>query len=749
MTRTAPNRSEGPTRVQPAAFFHRTWPIAAGAVAWAWILKHYSTMFIASNAQGGPSYHLLRAHLLVVAVILGSAFTFAIVSWQGNRLDRQKLERATAEMQKQVASAREVNERFRLMFHANPMPAYVYDRASLRMLDVNQAAAEKYGYTRDEFLELSVPDIRPQTSSAELAHELQGRQMGFNQADIWRQRRKDGSVFSVEATVVRSVRDGREQELVAVNDVTERIAAEEALRDSQERLRSLVDRAPFAIIRGGFSSGRFETVNPAFCEMLGYSESEMLNLSFFAHMYANPSDRAHYRELLQRNGRLQGHEVTFLKKDGSPIRLRVTAFLTADDDGNLDRVESYLEDMTKESALEQQVRAVQKLEAVGRLAGGVAHDFNNILVVIKLSTEMMLGQVAPDNPLSKLLLQVSNAADRAATLTKQMLAFSRRQMMMVRVVSINSVVSDTSHMLRRIIGEDVHLVTKLAENLAHTKLDPDQLGQVIMNLAVNSRDAMPGGGTLSIETANTDLDEAYAKTHPPVQPGSYVKLTVSDTGTGIAKADLPRVFDPFFTTKELGKGTGLGLSIVYGIVKQCGGYIWVYSEPGQGTMFELYFPTTNAALEVFPWRTDVVRQASGQTILVVEDEPQIRGNVRDCLHQMGFTVLEAASGHAALELCAQKPGEIDLVMTDLVMPGMGGQAMAKQLVERFPTIQFLYTSGYTEDNDTRREMLKEGISFLEKPFSVTDLSHAVHRVLALRSHRMEKQNPNIVRGSEA
>jgi DNA-binding NtrC family response regulator len=188
---------------------------------------------------------------------------------------------------------------------------------------------------------------------------------------------------------------------------------------------------------------------------------------------------------------------------------------------------------------------------------------------------------------------------------------------------------------------------------------------------------------------------------------------------------------------------------VYGIVKQCGGYIWVYSEPGQGTMFELYFPTTNAALEVFPWRTDVVRQASGQTILVVEDEPQIRGNVRDCLHQMGFTVLEAASGHAALELCAQKPGEIDLVMTDLVMPGMGGQAMAKQLVERFPTIQFLYTSGYTEDNDTRREMLKEGISFLEKPFSVTDLSHAVHRVLALRSHRMEKQNPNIVRGSEA
>jgi PAS domain S-box-containing protein len=749
MTRTDPGISEVPIRLQPAAYIYRTWPIAAGAVAWALILAHYATLRIESNARGGPSYNLLRAHLLVVAVIVGSAVTFATVSWRGNRLHRQTLERATAEMQKQAVSAQDTNERFRLMFHENPLPAYVYDCASLRMLDVNEAATEKYGYTRDEFLELSVPDIRPGTDPAELEKELQGRHAGFNQASIWRQRRKDGSVFSVEATVVRSVRDGREKEMLVVNDVTLRIDAEEALRKSQERMRSLVDRAPFGIIRSSFSSGRLETVNPAFCEMLGYSESEMLNLSFATGMYANRSDRAQYRELLQRDGRLQGHEVTFLKKDGSPIRLRVTAFLTADDDGNLDRVDSYFEDLTKESSLEQQVRAVQKLEAVGRLAGGVAHDFNNILVVIKLSTEMMLGQVAPDNPISKLLLQVSNAADRAATLTKQMLAFSRRQMMMVRVISMNAVVSDTSHMLRRIIGEDVHLVTKLAENLAHTKLDPDQLSQVIMNLAVNSRDAMPGGGTLTIETANIDLDEAYAKTHPPVQPGSYVKLTVSDTGTGIAKSDLPRVFDPFFTTKELGKGTGLGLSIVYGIVKQCGGYIWVYSEPGQGTMFELYFPTTNAALEGFPWRADVAGQASGQTILVVEDESAIRGNVRDCLHQMGFTVLEAASGQAALELCAQKPGEIDLVMTDLIMPGMGGQALAKQLLERFPNIQFLYTSEYTEDNDARREMVEEGNSFLEKPFSVTDLSHAVHRVLALHPHRMEKQNPNIVPGREA
>jgi two-component system cell cycle sensor histidine kinase/response regulator CckA len=386
---------------------------------------------------------------------------------------------------------------------------------------------------------------------------------------------------------------------------------------------------------------------------------------------------------------------------------------------------------------------------VGRLAGGVAHDFNNILVVIKLSTEMMLSQVAPDNCLSKLLLQASNAADRAASLTKQMLAFSRRQMMLARVVNINAIVGDTTHMLRRIIGEDVQLETKLAENLGHTKLDPDQLGQVIMNLAVNSRDAMPGGGTLSIETANIDLDEAYARTHPPVQPGSYVMLVVSDTGMGIAKADLPRVFDPFFTTKGPGKGTGLGLSIVYGIVKQCGGYIWVYSEMGQGTTFELYFPITNAPLEALPWQGAVEGQAAGQTILLVEDEPAIRGNVRDCLRQLGYTVLEADSGLAALELCEQNQGHIDLVMTDLVMPGMGGQAMAGQLIERFPNIQILYTSGYTDDSYARREMLEEGNSFLEKPFSVSDLSRAVHRMLAPHSHRMEIQNSNNAPGGEA
>ena len=728
----------------------RSWPsavaVSIGLVAAA---SYFAGLRFGSNSVALPWSELLRASPIVVIVVLASAAAYAILNRHRSRFRKLELAQANEELQAKAATARETDERFRLMFHGNPLPTYVYDCESLRLLDLNEAAADKYGYALDEFLQLRVPDIRPGKDIADLVRELRGRQAGFNHAGVWRQRSKDGSEFSADVTVVRFVREGREQELVLATDATHRIESEKALRESRERLRSLVDRAPFGICRSVVYGERFETVNPAFCEMLGYTEEELLNLSLSTQLYANPSDRAHFMELLSRSGSLQGHELTLLRKDGSPIRLRMSAILTKHDDAKSDRVETYIEDLTKQSALEEQVRAVQKLEAVGRLAGGVAHDFNNILVVIKLSTEMMLGQITPDSPLSKPLLQVSNAADRAAALTKQMLAFSRRQMMEARVVNVNAIVNDMSHLLRRIIGEDIRLMTTLADNLTNTKLDPDQLGQVVMNLAVNARDAMPGGGTLHLDTANIDLDKVFAKAHPPVQPGSYVVLTVSDTGTGIAKADLPRVFDPFFTTKEMGKGTGLGLSIVYGIVKQCGGYIWVHSELGDGTTFELYFPATNAPLERSSRQAGIAGNATGQTILVVEDEPVIRSNVRDCLHQLGYNVLEAGSGEAALELCEQKQGKIDLVMTDLIMPGMGGQQMARALTERFPSIQVLYTSGYTEDNLIRREMMQAGNVFLEKPFSVSELSHAVHRTLALRARLMDEHSSRAVTTSSA
>jgi PAS domain S-box-containing protein len=525
--------------------------------------------------------------------------------------------------------------------------------------------------------------------------------------------------------------DGRPQELILAIDVTERHRVQEALRESEASLQALVDHAPFGIGRSMVADDRLITMNPAMRELLGgYSVEEARQLSIADQIYAVPKERDRLLEVLRRNGSIEGWETSLRRHDGSTVPVRISGWLSGGN-GQPEVFSSYVEDMTRQTTLEQQVRQVQKLEAVGRLAGGMAHDFNNVLVVIKLSTELMLAQVTPDSPFSKPLLQISSAADRAAALTRQMLAFGRQQIMQARVINLNTVVIETTHMLRRVIGEDVELVTKLGDNLENSRLDPDQMSQVILNLAVNARDAMPKGGMLHLETANADLDEVYTKEHPPVQPGRYVMLAVSDTGTGIDKSILPRIFDPFFTTKDVGKGTGLGLSIVYGIVKQSGGYIWVYSEPSHGTTFKLYFPATAAALEQIALRSGTTFRPSGQTIVVVEDEATIRSKVRECLQQLGYRVYEADSGAAALKICEDLQGKVDLIITDLVMSGMGGHELASELAARHPSIRVLFMSGYTEDSAARREILLKGSAFLQKPFSVADLSTAVHQALAL------------------
>jgi two-component system cell cycle sensor histidine kinase/response regulator CckA len=750
MKQAGRSRSSEAIAVQlPCSGFPTLPTVAVATIVLVAVSAYFAGTQVTNNTIGRPGNELLRNFPLLITVVFGIAVAITIRNLHRSELRNQALAQANSELLANSVGVREMDGRYRLMFHGNPLPMYLYDCESLRLVDVNEAAIKKYGYSSEQFLELRVSDIRSGVDAADLVHELQARHPGFNHAGVWYQRRKDGSLFSAEVTVLSSVQDGRHHELVLANDVTEKVEAEEALRDSRSRLRSLVDRAPFGICRSSLAGDRLESANPALCEMLGYSEEELLGLSLSKEVYSTTPNWLELLDLLKRDRKLLAQEAILQHKDGRQIRVRGSAFLAQGRNGELDEVEAYIEDLTEQSTLEQQIRAVQKLEAVGRLAGGVAHDFNNILVVIKLSTEMMLNQITPDSPLTKSLLQVSNAADRAAALTKQMLAFSRRQMLQVRVVNVNSIVNEISHLLRRIIGEDVRLVTKMADNLANTKLDPDQLGQVVLNLAVNARDAMPGGGTLHIETENVQLDEVYAKTHPPVQPGSYVLLAVSDTGTGIAKPDLPHIFDPFFTTKELGKGTGLGLSIVYGIVKQSGGYIWAYSEPRQGTTFKLYFPVTNSPSEALPHRTDIAGHATGQTILVVEDEAAIRGNVRDCLKQLGYVVLEADSGESALRVCERNKKEIDLVMTDLIMPGIGGQELTREVVERFPHIRVLVTSGYTADSVALRQMLREGTSFLAKPFSVAELSSAVHRALVVQPRHSEECNADVVTLSSA
>jgi PAS domain S-box-containing protein len=665
--------------------------------------------------------------ILIVALAVSSGLVF----WLGRALVRQR--RTSQQLQAKIAEGSEAlrtsASREQLMFSRNPYPMWTYDCESLRFLEVNESAIQAYGYSREEFLQMTLLDIRPPEDRAAFLQLARKVRDGYNAVGVWRHLRKDGSTMFVEILRFDSQMEGRTQCLVLALDVTERCRVEEALRESESSLKALIDSAPFGIAQSHVEVSRFKMVNPALLNILGgYTQDEALQLNITEQVCADRKERDKMLEVLRRNRKVDAWEMGLRRRDGGIVPVRVTGTLSGGN-GAPELFHGYIEDMTQQSALEQQVRQVQKLEAVGRLAGGMAHDFNNILLVIKLSTELMLSETKPESPFIKPLLQIASAADRAAALTRQMLAFGRQQILQPRIINLNSVVLETTQMLRRIIGEDIQLLATLSDTLENSRLDPDQVVQVILNLAVNARDAMPNGGTLQLQTETVDLDENYSRTHAPVQPGRYVMLAVSDTGTGIDKSILPRIFDPFFTTKEQGKGTGLGLSIVYGIVKQSGGYVWVYSEPGHGTTFKVYFPATSTAVERSAPRTDSLVQPCGQTLLVVEDDSTIRGNISNCLQEMGYRVLEAESATEALQRCEEMQGQVDLVLTDLVMGGKSGHQLAIELAQRHPAIKILFMSGYSEESAARREILLRGSPFLQKPFSVADLAKAVQDVL--------------------
>jgi PAS domain S-box-containing protein len=388
-------------------------------------------------------------------------------------------------------------------------------------------------------------------------------------------------------------------------------------------------------------------------------------------------------------------------------------------------------DITERKQLEEQFRQAHKMEAVGRLAGGVAHDFNNVLTIIRAQTEFLLADLSRDDARRGDVLEIQCAADRAAAFTRQLLAFSRRQLLQPEVLDLNSVITGMEMMVRRLVGEDVVVLSKLHPDLPRVWADPGQLQQVLMNLAVNSRDAMPKGGTLLIETGMVELDEHYPKQHPSARPGTHIVLAVTDTGCGMDQATRSRIFEPFFTTKEPGKGTGLGLSTVYGIVKQSGGHIWVYSEVGRGTTFKLYFPPH--------YGTEPVRQpepvlppmaGTGATILLVEDEPPVRSTVRRLLERHGYQVLEASNGHDALSLIAARCSEIQLVVSDMVMPGMGGMELASRLRTISPKIPVLLMTGYTEEAIARTGERPRDELIIEKPFSQHTMLEKVRGALA-------------------
>jgi nitrogen-specific signal transduction histidine kinase/CheY-like chemotaxis protein len=390
----------------------------------------------------------------------------------------------------------------------------------------------------------------------------------------------------------------------------------------------------------------------------------------------------------------------------------------------------FFTDITERKRMEEQLRQAQRMEAIGRLAGGVAHDFNNILTVIAGYCELLLADLPAGSDLRPDVEEVAKAADRAGALTRQLLTISRDQVVQAEVLDLNAVIVNVEQMLRRLIGEDVQLETALAPELEEVRVDPGQVEQVLLNLAANARDAMPRGGKLTIETASVELDDSYAQSHNGVQPGCYVLLAVSDTGTGIDGSVLPHIFEPFFTTKRQGQGTGLGLSIVYSIVHQSGGHIWVYSEPGKGTTFKIYLPVTERE-ETVPWPAPVSapsEQGAG-VILLVEDQEAVRAMLTKALAARGYTLLEAADGEEAIRLVAGRQGLIDLLITDVVMPVMSGREVAERLAAERPGMKVLFISGFADRAIVHHGMLSPGINYLQKPFPLSELTRKVEEIL--------------------
>jgi PAS domain S-box-containing protein len=522
--------------------------------------------------------------------------------------------------------------------------------------------------------------------------------------------------------------------LMVANIVASAIARENAdgeLRRSEVRYRSLVDGAALGIYRSSVD-GRFVQVNPALAAMLGYgSESELLALDKITAVYADPAARhrliARYSQG-DEGDRIEGIEVLWRRKDGKPITVRLSGRMLRED-GVLTGFEMIVEDVTQRRALEDQLRQAQKMEAVGRLAGGVAHDFNNLLTVIIIEAEMAQDDAVAGRDVRASLGAIRRASESAMVLTRQLLTFSRRQVVDPKVFAINDFVAEMDRMMRRLIGEDVEVVVKLAPDAGCVKVDRGQLEQVLVNLAVNARDAMPEGGRLLIETANAAVDAAAAATHGGMPPGEYLVVTVSDTGTGMSQDVKSRVFEPFFTTKAEGKGTGLGLATSYAIIKQCRGHIAIYSEPGLGTTMRIYLPRVHERDSgVAPVGTPSPR--GSETILLVEDDAALRTVTGRILSAYGYSVLQAGGGEEALRLLSAPPQvPVQLLMTDVVMPVMGGGELAKRVREARPGIKVLFTSGYSDEVMLRQLLREPEVALLQKPFTPETLTRKVRAVL--------------------
>src|SRR6266542_4025122 len=502
-----------------------------------------------------------------------------------------------------------------------------------------------------------------------------------------------------------------------------------ARRESEASYSALVEQAPLGIYRST-PAGRFLSANAALARILGYdSPAELLTLDMARDVYADTDERRRLVEHDTYTDKVYDElEATWKKKDGTRIRVQLSVRASRDTDGRVAFYEAFVRDITTQRQLEAQLAQAQKMEAIGRLAGGVAHDFNNLLTVILSYSDLLLEDLPKGSATGEDIGQIRKAAQGASELTRQLLAFSRQQVLQPKVVDLNAAVSGIERLLGRVLREDIQLRCTLAADAGTVRVDPGQLEQVLMNLAVNARDAMPQGGQLTIETANVDLDEAYMRAHPVAAPGSYVMLAVTDTGMGMDAATQARIFEPFFTTKDVGKGTGLGLATVQGIVQQSGGFIWVYSEPSHGTCFKVYLPRVDEPVSTAA-NVPIESTRGTETVLVVEDVAAVRAVSRKMLERYGYRVLDAGDGDVAVRVADESGEHIHLLLTDVVMPNVNGRDLAALFAKTRPTTKVLFMSGYTDDAIVRHGILQEGIAYLQKPFTPESLARKVRAVL--------------------
>jgi two-component system cell cycle sensor histidine kinase/response regulator CckA len=659
-----------------------------------------------------------------------------------------ELKRVNEKLVLEIAERKKAEEKYRSIFE-NAVEGLFQTTPDGRFVNANPAAARILGYHSPEELISQVSDVGHQVYvKIESRERFIALMRDHKPVPTFETRmfRKDGSTIWVSIHA-RAIYD-EQGELMLVEgileDISERKNAEAALLDSQDRFfrlyreskrseelyRSLLDSTPDAVVVYDMD-GRVKYVNESFSSTFGWTRDEVLGMRID---YIPDEERAgsmkSIRNVLEHEGPNRGFETKRYTKDGRVLDVSISGSRYLDHEGNPAGLLVVLSDITEQKQLHDQLRQASKMEAIGQLAGGVAHDFNNLLTAMMGYSNLLLQRVPKDADYREQILQISKASERATSLTKQLLAFGRKQMLELKVINPNDAIHEFVKILRRLIGENIDLVTRLDESLASVRADPSQVEQILMNMAVNARDAMTRGGCLTIETANVMLDHEYARTRPEVKPGPYVRIAISDNGCGMDGETVNRIFDPFFTTKEKGVGTGLGLSTVYGIVKQHQGHVAVYSEPGRGTTFKIYLPTSDEPKQTI-LESSVVRfeRHGTETVLLVEDEEIVRNLASEVLEMLGYRVLSASGPEEAIETSRAYRARIDLLLTDVVLPKMDGKSLFTLLNLERPRMKVLYVSGYTESFIVQHGVLMPGVNFLQKPFTVNSLSAKVRDVL--------------------